>query len=95
MGKGEWKVLRSVPLFAPVANAIVFPPLLSLKEMTSLEMRRRRRRRRRGRRRRRIRKRRRILTECEEAEDDGVGDEVDGVAGAGEVELPAPDALVH
>ena len=35
------------------------------------------------------------LTKCEEAEDDGVGDEVDGVAGAGEVELPAPNALVH
>ena len=81
--------MRSVPLFAPVANAIVFPPLLSLKEMTSLEMRRRRRRR------RRKRRRMRRLTECEEAEDDGVGDEVDGVAGAGEVELPAADALVH
>ena len=35
------------------------------------------------------------LTECKEAEDDGMGDEVDGVAGAGEVELPAADALVH
>ena len=52
----------------------------------TLEMRRRRRKRRR---------RRRILTECEEAKDDGVGDEVDGVAGAGEVKLPAPDAFVH
>ena len=71
--------MRSVPLFAPVALAIVFPPLLSRKEMT-LEMRRRRRRR---------------LTECKEAKDNGVGDEVDGVAGAGEVELPAADALVH
>ena len=81
MGKG--KVLRSVPLFAPVDNAIVFPPLLSRKEIT-LEIRRSRRRR-----------RRRRLTECKEAKDDGVGDEVDGVAGAGEVELPAPDALVH
>ena len=36
-----------------------------------------------------------VLTECEESKDDGVGDEVDGVAGAGEVELPASDALVH
>ena len=35
------------------------------------------------------------LTECKEAEDDGMGDEVDGVAGAGEVKLPASDALVH
>lgn len=34
-------------------------------------------------------------TECEESKDDGVGDEVDGVAGAGEVELPAANALVH
>ena len=36
-----------------------------------------------------------VLTECEESKDDGVGDEVDGVAGAGEVKLPASDALVH
>ena len=35
------------------------------------------------------------LTEGKEAEDDGMGDEVDGVAGAGEVELPAANALVH
>ena len=42
-----------------------------------------------------MRRRRRILTECEEAKDNGMGDEVDGVAGAGEVKLPAPDALVH
>ena len=35
------------------------------------------------------------LTECKEAEDDGMGDEVDGVAGAGEVELPTANALVH
>ena len=54
-----------------------------------------RRRRRKRRRRRRKRRRRRVLTECKESEDDGVGDEVDGVAGAGEVKLPAPDALVH
>ena len=36
-----------------------------------------------------------MLTKGKEAEDDGVGDEVDGVAGAGEVQLPASDALVH
>ena len=35
------------------------------------------------------------LTEGKEAEDDGMGDEVDSVAGAGEVELPAANALVH
>ena len=87
--------MRSVPLFAPLANAMVFPALFWRTEMTLEMRRRRRRRRRRGRRRRRIRKRRRILTECEEAEDDGVGDEVDGVAGASEVKLPTPDALVH
>ena len=34
------------------------------------------------------------LTEGEHAEDDGLGDEVDGVAGAGEVQLALPVLLV-
>ena len=36
-----------------------------------------------------------MLTKGKEAEDDGVGDQVDRVAGACEVELATADALVH
>ena len=36
-----------------------------------------------------------MLTKGKEAEDDGVGDQVDRVAGAREVELATADALVH
>ena len=63
------KVLRSVPLFAPVSAL----PWSVQRFYTKEEM----------------------LTKGKEAEDDGVGDQVDRVAGAREVELATADALVH
>jgi hypothetical protein len=41
-----------------------------------------------------VKKWREILTEGEHAQDDGLGDEVDGVAGTGKVQLALPVILI-